>query len=180
MKPRPREVWIHHGKGIHFTEDGTWTVCGKRVHGHLWAKAQGATVTQGPTCVRCRNEWWKYRAKAPGAPLTPAQPAAQGQLFSSAYGGHPPHVKGSDTSAAAAVSIRVPAGTLRFKVFAYLKKRGAAGSTDEELEHALELRHQTASARRRELVLDGLVEDSGERRKTSSGRQAVVWKAVAR
>lgn len=50
------------------------------------------------------------------------------------------------------------------------------GATDYEIELHTGLRHQTASARRRGLVLKGLVEDSGLRRNTDSGRAAVVWR----
>jgi len=53
------------------------------------------------------------------------------------------------------------------------------GLTDEEIEHTLNLKHQTASARRRELVLGGLIHDSGQTRKTTSGREATVWRAGA-
>lgn len=54
------------------------------------------------------------------------------------------------------------------------------GLTDEELEKALAMRHQTVSARRRELVLAGLVTDRGETRRGTSGRSQTVWHAVAR
>lgn len=53
------------------------------------------------------------------------------------------------------------------------------GMTDEELEKALAMRHQTVSARRRELVLAGLVVGRGTRRGTSGRRQS-VWHAVSR
>jgi len=36
-----------------------------------------------------------------------------------------------------------------------------------------------ARTRRSELVRQGLVVDSGERRKTKAGRQTIVWKAVS-
>jgi hypothetical protein len=49
------------------------------------------------------------------------------------------------------------------------------GATDDEIEHALGLRHQSASARRNGLMKLGLVVDSGLKRRTHSGRQAVVW-----
>jgi len=64
--------------------------------------------------------------------------------------------------------------SLKEAVRVYIAK-SAAGATDEEVELAFGLAHQTVSPRRRELVLAGLVKDSGERRKTSSGRQATVW-----
>lgn len=96
-------------------------------------------------------------------------PYADGQL---------PHVKGSDTSRAAAEAAEESAPTIRRSVFRFIRSRGDHGSTDDEIEEVLDLSHQTASARRRELVLLGLVKDSGDRRKTRLGRGATVWVAV--
>ncbi len=86
-----------------------------------------------------------------------------------------PYVSGSRTSAAAAASMTTHVGPLEAKVLRLIKKNGKHGATDSEVETTLGLRHQTASARRRTLVLKGLVKDSGLTRKTQSGRQAVVW-----
>lgn len=80
-----------------------------------------------------------------------------------------------DTSRAAAEAIEPSAGSLRGMVLDLIRYRGNA--TDDEIESELDLRHQTASARRRELVLGGLIFDSGLRRKTRSGRNAIVWVA---
>lgn len=91
------------------------------------------------------------------------------------YAGRTPRVRGSDTSEAAGDSALPNAGTVRRRVYDAILGRPR---TDEEIERLLGLRHQTASARRRELVLLGLVEDSLRRRQTSSGRFATVWKAV--
>ena len=89
----------------------------------------------------------------------------------------PPHARGSTTSAAAADSITDVAGSLRARVLGHIA--GTGGSTCDEIEAALDLRHQTASARVRELALLGRVRDAGGRRRTRSGRQAVVWVEVA-
>lgn len=86
-----------------------------------------------------------------------------------------PYVPGSETSQAAAEAIRPHLGAMAAKVYGYLRKAYKHGATDDEVEAALVMRHQTASARRRELVLKGLVVDSGTRRATSSGRTATVW-----
>jgi hypothetical protein len=94
------------------------------------------------------------------------------------YGGNPPFVSGSDTSEAAAESIKPSSSTLRFKVLTFIKEAGLQGATDDEVEVALDLRHQTASARRRELVLSGHIRDSGSRRPTRSGRGATVWELI--
>jgi hypothetical protein len=85
------------------------------------------------------------------------------------------HVKGSDTSKAAAESIEGAAPSMRQRVLRYVALSGSAGVTDDMIELALGLRHQSASARRRELVLDGFIGDSGRTKKTSSGRPAVLW-----
>jgi predicted transcriptional regulator len=57
-----------------------------------------------------------------------------------------------------------------------LSEAGDAGLCDHELEKVTGLQHTTASARRRELVLKGLVVETGERRTTPSGRSAKAWR----
>lgn len=95
------------------------------------------------------------------------------------YNGQPPFVAGSDTSRAASASVADGAHSIRAKVY------GAIGSTPsgltcDQIETDLGLRHQTASARVRELYLKGFIRDSGERRATRTGRGAVVWKVSAK
>ena len=89
----------------------------------------------------------------------------------------PGHEKGSDTSKQAAESVAISAASMRGRVLAFIASR-PQGVTDDEVELALSMRHQTASARRRELVLLGMVKDSDRRRRTSSGRSATVWVMV--
>lgn len=93
----------------------------------------------------------------------------------------PPHVRGSATSLAAAISVADTAGTLRSQVFAFVARRDQNGATCWEAERDMGLRHQTASARIRELAQSGALVDSGRKRRTETGRLAVVWiaKAVA-
>jgi len=108
-------------------------------------------------------------------------------LFSEPYGGTPPFEASSDTSRDAAASMAPTAGTLRAKVLEFIRGQPpvrwmetigwVGGATDEEIEQALGLMHQTASARRRELVLQGLVREVGFRY-TRSKRKANVWEAV--
>jgi len=57
-----------------------------------------------------------------------------------------------------------------------LEALAAFPSTDDELEKALGMSHQSLSAARRGLVKDGHVEASGDLRKTSSGSMAQVWR----
>lgn len=91
------------------------------------------------------------------------------------YRGHPPHARGSDTSAEAADSMRVRAMRLSERAVWWFDMSRNQGMTDHELAERLGTSLQTAVPRRRELVIAGLVRDSGRRRKTPSGRRATVW-----
>lgn len=86
-----------------------------------------------------------------------------------------PYVPGSDTSEAAAQTMERPAPNLRERVARAVAESGFRGMTCDEVESTLELRHQTASARLRELVLCGRIVDSNNRRATRSGRYAAVY-----
>ena len=90
------------------------------------------------------------------------------------YGGAPPSVE-QDTSAIAAGSVRTDTGRLRESVRTMIRWCHDFGATCDEVEQALNLSHQTAGPRIRELVQLGLVKDSGQRRPTRSGRGAIVW-----
>lgn len=83
-----------------------------------------------------------------------------------------------DTSLAAANSMVDMAAVLRTRVLAEIQQRGDRGATCDEIEVVLELRHQTASARIRELAIAVQVLDSGRKRLTRSQRRAVVWTYV--
>lgn len=89
-----------------------------------------------------------------------------------------PYVKGSQTSQEAAESMRPHAPTIRHRVFRYILEQGELGATDSQIETALALRHQTASARRRELELMGAVYRSKMCRRTGSGRMAGVYVGI--
>lgn len=94
------------------------------------------------------------------------------------YGGLPPHVKGSDTSLAAAKSQLPGAANMRNRVLVYIRAARGMGMTCDECEEQMAGRHQSISARVRELVLLKKIRDSGHRRKTRSGRQARIYVAV--
>ena len=81
------------------------------------------------------------------------------------------------TSADAAHAIRPVRERDEARVLAVIRAAGSAGACDHEIENRTGLIHQTASARRRGLVLKGLVEASEFTRKTASGRQAIAWRA---
>lgn len=91
--------------------------------------------------------------------------------------GTAPFVAGSATSQAAATSINGSAANLRNTVLSTIRAAGAHGMTCDEVEVALSMRHQTASARIRELFLRNQIFDSTRRRRTRSNHTAVVWQA---
>jgi hypothetical protein len=81
------------------------------------------------------------------------------------------------TSKDAAETMKPKASALRLRVLAELQLRADVGATCDELEQAMDLSHQTASARLREMALKGTIVDSGKKRLTRSGRAAIVWHA---
>lgn len=100
---------------------------------------------------------------------------ASADLYADGALGH----EATDTSEQAAHAALHTAGRDAARVLAAITDRASAGLTDDEGEQVLALRHTTYSARRRGLVLDGLVVDSGARRLTSANRKAIVWIAKA-
>lgn len=98
--------------------------------------------------------------------------AAQLGLFDLPY---TPHVRGSATSKAAARAAAPGAETAEQRVLEVIVSAGVYGATDDEIEKATGLTHQSASARRRGLVLRGKIKDSGITRPTRFNRQATVW-----
>lgn len=87
-----------------------------------------------------------------------------------------PPYSDEDTSKAAAESVAESATSMRERVYNHLTALYPGGATDDEMEVALGMRHQTLSARRWELAKDGMVEPSGRYRQTRSGRSAQVWR----
>jgi uncharacterized protein (UPF0264 family) len=87
-----------------------------------------------------------------------------------------PYARRSDTSKAAAASIRGDAARIRQKVLDAIRGAGARGMTCDEVEVATGLTHQTASARVHELMRLERICDGG-RRPTRSKRLATVWRA---
>lgn len=82
----------------------------------------------------------------------------------------------TETSLGAAIAERGLAKGDAQRVYRLIVEHG--GLTDDEGEQLLGLRHTTYSARRRGLVLDGFVIDSGTKRLTSAQRPATVWCAA--
>lgn len=84
-----------------------------------------------------------------------------------------PYIADSLTSEAAAKAIKPSTATLRYEVLEAI--RFLNGATDEQIQEFTGMNPSTARPRRVELVRMGLVRDSGETRKTVSGRAATFW-----
>lgn len=87
--------------------------------------------------------------------------------------GIPAPSNGVETSNEAAESIQPDTSRLRRIVFNLIVDRG--GLTCDQVEEITGLKHQTASARVYELHTTSQIVDSGQRRKTRSKRNAIVW-----
>ena len=83
--------------------------------------------------------------------------------------------KSQRTSRSAAKTLLPNSGTIRRLVYDQIKAQNDYGMTDHELEMVLRGKHQTISASRRSLVLDGHVVDSGKTRKNPQGNDCIVW-----
>ncbi len=79
-----------------------------------------------------------------------------------------------DTSLAAAESYLPLAKGDEQKVLRIIAARGTIGATCDEVEQLLNMKHQTASARVRELTKKGWIAKSGFKRPTRSRRSAAV------
>ena len=93
------------------------------------------------------------------------------------YGGKPPHVN-QQTSEDAADAIEAIAPTVRLKVYKFIIACGVHGATDDECQFGIPLHPNTQTPRRRELVQDGTVIQSGRKRRTRRGSWANVWIGV--
>lgn len=80
-----------------------------------------------------------------------------------------------DTSRAAFLTNKPKAPAQRLEIMAYVRSQGINGAICDEIEVALGLPHQTASARASELKNNGSLVPSGEVRKTRTGSQAMVF-----
>lgn len=89
-----------------------------------------------------------------------------------------PYQRHSRTSRAAAASIEPKTGTKRAIVLAFLRGRGPAGATDDEMQREIPMGANTQRPRRVELLAARLIRDSGNERNTAGGDAAVVWVAT--
>jgi hypothetical protein len=82
----------------------------------------------------------------------------------------------TDTQRQAAAIALPRAGSKRRRLYDLFLHRGVTGITDDEIELMTGWTHQSASACRNVLMNEGFLVDSGERRSTSRGTKAIVWR----
>jgi hypothetical protein len=87
----------------------------------------------------------------------------------------PPYQVHNDTSRQAAQAIAPAAGTLRAAVLHCITVAGEQGMTDEEGCAMSEMNPSTWRPRRGELEKGGFIRDTGRTRKSTAGRDMVVW-----
>lgn len=116
-------------------------------------------------------------ATLPDGPLPPG-PWAEQPLFGPGAGkvgkNHPP------TSHYAARLTAPRTGTNRYTVLRAVVRAGARGMTDDEIRGETGMRYSTSGPRRRELVEQGWIEDSGQVRASESGAPMIVWRLTQR
>ena len=90
----------------------------------------------------------------------------------------PPAQQHSVTSMQAADALDTKRlNALHRQVLAFLRQRGDLGATDEEMQLGIPMAPSTQRPRRVELARRGLLVEAGVR-KTSSGRNANVWRVA--
>ena len=83
--------------------------------------------------------------------------------------------KAQSTSRKSAEKVLPHTGSIRRLVYDTVASNNDYGYTDYELETVLRGSHQTISASRRSLVLDGFLVDSGKTRKNQNNNECIVW-----
>lgn len=83
------------------------------------------------------------------------------------------------TSLSARRSVKAPVrASQRQKILGFIHAKGSDGATIEEIERGMKMSGNTVRPRRQELEEMGIVLDSGRRRKTEKGRNAIVWVTI--
>lgn len=80
------------------------------------------------------------------------------------------------TSKLAAANILPRTGSMRREIYELINR--SDGLTDYELESLIKGKHQTVSASRRSLVIDGFLADSGRTRKNDVGNDCIIWETT--
>jgi hypothetical protein len=92
----------------------------------------------------------------------------------STYPNTPGH-RNVDTSVAAADALAPKLGRLQRSAQVAIRAAGAHGLTTDELAAQLGMDRWTIQPRTSELRGEGLIRDSGQRRRNATGKLAIVW-----
>ena len=85
--------------------------------------------------------------------------------------------KARGTSRAAAISALPHSGSIRYRVYEFILRRGLKGATDQEIAKSLNLSGDTVRPTRKTLEQDLFVIDSGLTRNNQNGNACIVWRA---
>lgn len=85
------------------------------------------------------------------------------------------HVRRTAPDTSKAIVDKIRAGSLQDAMLALFITWSVSGLTDDEIETRMGRTHQSVSACRNTLMRKGYVVDSGKRRRTRSGNEAIVW-----
>ena len=67
---------------------------------------------------------------------------------------------------------------MKWQVYRFIWEQKTYGAIDDEIYRGLNMRQNTARPRRNDLMNQGYIVDSGKRRQTRSGREAIIWIAA--
>lgn len=81
------------------------------------------------------------------------------------------------TSRAAAMGVLPYSGSIRYRVYEFILRRGISGATDQEIATNLNLSGDTVRPTRKNLEQDLFVIDSGHTRNNLNGNACTVWRA---
>jgi hypothetical protein len=115
-------------------------------------------------CANCRFA----KGEKPGYALTTGRKSIDRNVVSVSKNAR-------DTSLNAMGKAFPKSGTKRREIYELIKSEGMFGLCDHEIEQRTGWLHQSASASRNSLMKDGWIVDSGQRRKTNQGNDAIVW-----
>ena len=137
---------------------------------HVGAARYTSADKQTQICYRCGNDIEQPEVmdtSYDGRPGFSERPVPDANTAGKVGREHP------DTAQQAATRIMPRTGTQRQKVLTAIR---VLAQTDEELQTRLTMNPSSQRPRRVELVEQRWIEDSGVRRKTSSGADAIVWR----
>lgn len=137
-------------------------------------------VSCGVVCQRCKAAALEKEPGHPFQALPASVVGAPEQLYIDDHNAPDAPLElptnGASTSGEAAKAMREPMRGVRRRIYNHIAAQGARGATCFEVETALQLEHQTASAAISTMANTlQCLKDGGHRRATQSGQAAIAW-----